>query len=248
MQDSPAPTSEKPVDPAKPAAVADSPDASLTPAEPIKPEWAGDFWDAEKNELKSKEFGDHFKTLTEKAAAADARAALVPADAKSYKFEIPADLKLPEGMAADTVKVDMDDPLLQIVIPIMHEGQVPNDVAQKLYGAVLQSRVNEVATLNERAAAERAAIGVDAPARVAAIGTFLTSHLGVDNAKAMMSGVFTANQVKGFEALMQKFAGGSVLPFNQNGKDASAEAGKIAGFENMSFEQRRAAQDAAARR
>lgn len=248
--------SETPVAPASatppaqatlPAAVA-SPDGSLNPpAETTKPEWAGDYWDAEKNELKSDEFGQHFKTISEKAAAADARAALVPADAKDYKLEIPKDLQLPEGVSADGLKVDMDDPLLQTVLPILHSGQVPNDVVQQLYGAVIQSRMNEVATLNAKAAEQRAALGADAAARVEAIGTFLTAHLGADNAKAMMSGVFTAPQVKGFEALMQKFAGGNVVPFNQRGKEPGAEPGKIPGFETMSFEQRRAAQDASAK-
>jgi hypothetical protein len=51
--------------------------------------------------------------------------------------------------------------------------------------------------------------------------------------------------VKTFEGLMQQFSSQGGADFSQSGRSQQeAQPGKIAGFENMSFTQRRAAQTA----
>lgn len=244
-----APASATPPNPATPDKPAASADGLPAPTATTKPDWASDdLWDAEKNVLKTDDLGKRFKELSEFKTTAEARLADVPKEAKDYEFSISPDLKLPDGVAPDTLKVDEKNPLLASFRELAKEEGLTKAGANKLYNAFVQHEVGKATAINARAAEERTALGADAPARVTAIETFLTSHLGEDAAKPMMRGVFTAAQVKGFEALMQKFQGGNIVPFNAKNPTGADDPGKIPGFDTMSFEQRRAAQDASARK
>jgi hypothetical protein len=68
-----------------------------------------------------------------------------------------------------------------------------------------------------------------------------------DKAQAMVAVLDqapVAATIEAFEAVMQKFASQNGANFNSSGRvPPNGNAGKIAGYETMSFEQRRAAQD-----
>ena len=235
-------------DPASIAATASAAQSGASSQAATKPEYlADDYWNAETGAIDHEKFGTHFKELSEFKKSADERAAQVPADPKDYKFELPADLTLPEGVKREDIK--LSEAAVAAFAPVAKELGLTNADANKLLGMYVTNHLNEQAAsatrINERVAQERTTLGGDAKVRVDAIETFLTAHLGEDAAKPMMSGIFTAAQVKGFESLMKAFEGGKIVPFTRKNPDGGEEPGKIPGFETMSFEQRRAAQDAA---
>ena len=113
---------------------------------------------------------------------------------------------------------------------------------------------NEVGTQQGIAtarAAEIAKLGTTAPARVDSVINWLT---GMDasadkgDAKALAGMLVTARHVEAFERIITKLTTQGTAGFSQSHR-AAPETG-IPGYEKMSFEQRRAAQDrnAAARR
>jgi hypothetical protein len=89
-----------------------------------------------------------------------------------------------------------------------------------------------------------AQLGAAAPQRVEAIATWLSARAGKDGAQVgnFIRQYPSAPIVRAMENLIKQFSSQGGAEFSQSGRTQEEEAGKIPGYENMSFTQKRAAQ------
>jgi hypothetical protein len=174
-------------------------------------------------------------------AEADSRRLSLPSMPEGYKAELPGDFKVPEGMKFE---FRGDDPLMAQARAFAHEAGLSQDAFSKLLSLHAASQVEAAQTLQHAKAAEIAKLGVNGPARITAVTNWLKAVGGPD-ANVLVRVLDYAphsSTVQAFERMMQKFSSQGSAGFSQQHR-SQPESGKIPGFENMSFEQRRLAQD-----
>jgi hypothetical protein len=218
------------------------PDGRSTSGYPYAPEPAGDA--PEKIKL-----ADGFEFTPEELTDLRARAALeatrkltLPAAPTGYKNEFPADFKLPDGVE---LKLDERDPLLGQYRAFAHEQGFDQSTYSKGLGLVAMIRAQEAIQFQTAFKSEVTKLGAGSAARIDATVQWLTSMAGPE-AKALCK-VFqlapVADTVVAVENLMKRFSSQGITPFNTAHRADAPDAGKIPGYDKMSFEQRREAQD-----
>ena len=236
--------------PAAPAAASAptpaSPDTTSTTTA-TRPEGIPDsYWDAEKNSLKvdpaalAKDLKERDELKTFKAAE-DVKAASRPQKADDYKLELPSDFKAPAGVE---YKLDTNNPALGQLRAVAHKHGFTQEAVSELLGVDAGNEVGTQAAIATARAAEIAKLGTTAPARVDTVIDWLTGMDGSPDkkfAKALAQMLVTADHVMGFENIINKVTSQGAAGFSQQHR-AAPEAG-IPGFEKMSFEQKRQAQD-----
>jgi hypothetical protein len=245
---SPAPSPSAPDANATPAAVA----SPSTPASPdtiaTRPEGIPDsYWDATTNALKvdpaalAKDLKERDELKTFKAAD-DVRRGSLPQKADDYKLELPADFKPPAGVE---FKLDTANPALASLKAVAHKHGLTQAAVNELLGVYAGNEVGSQAAIATARAAEIAKLGTTAPARVDAVTNWLS---GMDtspdkgDAKALAGMLVTARHVEAFERIINRLTTQGTANFSQSHR-VPADNAAIPGFENMSFEQRRHAQD-----
>lgn len=220
-----------------------NPNPAPAPAAPVKPEGlADDFWDAEKGVKVEAVLGKLGELTAAQQAEADRRAAL-PKSAADYKVELPADFKMPDGWQIDTA-----DKSWSAFADFAHKrGMSQDDFAQ---GAKLitEMRLNEAAARVTAASAEFAKLGDNGKVRVTAVHTFLDSAFSPEQSKAIKASLINSDAVAGWEKMQGLLTSSGITTFNHSGRDGGEKPGQIAGYENMSFEQRMAASEAQSRK
>jgi hypothetical protein len=98
------------------------------------------------------------------------------------------------------------------------------------------------AALAEASRAEIAKAGVNAPQRVDAIGRWIRGEVGDADAKPILATIVTDAHLRFYEKMHQRITSQGSASFSQSHRVPPADTG-IPGYENMSFEQRRHAQD-----
>lgn len=236
----PAPSSSAPA-PAAPVAASPQTPASpvttspTTPAE--RPDWlpADEFWDAEKKELKGADLGKKFNEMATRIAADDVRKGALPATPDAYKLDLPADFKAPAGV---DFKLDTANPALGAVKTFAHKHGLTQDAVTELIGIYAGNEVGTEARIKAAATAEVTKLGATGPARVDAVTRFMdASGLGV-----LKSTLVTAAQVEAWESHITKLTTQGGASFSQSHRVPPDTSG-IPGYDKMSFEQRRFAQD-----
>lgn len=212
-------------------------------AKPVKPEGlADDFWDAERGVKVDAVLGKLGELTAAQQAEADRRAAL-PKSAADYKVELPADFKMPDGWQIDTA-----DKSWSAFADFAHKrGMSQDDFAQ---GAKLitEMRLNEAAARVTAASAEFAKLGDNGKVRVTAVHTFLDSAFSPEQSKAIKASLINSDAVAGWEKMQGLLTSSGITTFNHSGRDGGEKPGQIAGYENMTFEQRMAASEAQSRK
>jgi hypothetical protein len=203
---------------------------------PARPEGLPDsYWDPEKNAIKTDDLVKRFNELSTKDAAEAVRKNSLPASADAYKIELPQDFQMPAG-----VKFEFDPaaPELAQARAMAHaKGWTQQDFSDAL-GVFAAAKVGEQAQIDAARAAEIAKLGATGPTRVDAVSQWLDAQgLGV-----LKSTMVTAAQVQAFEAHITKLTSQGTAPFSQQHRVAP-ESDKIPNYENLSFEQRRHAQE-----
>jgi hypothetical protein len=84
--------------------------------------------------------------------------------------------------------------------------------------------------------------GVNAPQRVDAVGRFITAEMGEADAKPIRATIVTDAHLRFYEKMMQKISSQGTASFSQSHR-APPDTNPIPGYETMTFEQRREAQD-----
>jgi hypothetical protein len=247
------PLSSPPASPSAPAApaapAAASPSTPTSPAgteppassAPVRPEGLPDsFWDTEKNTVKIDDLTKRFNELSTKDAADAVRKNSLPPSADAYKIELPADFQMPTGVE---FKFDDKAPELVQARALAHaKGWTQQDFSEAL-GIFAAAKISEQATINTARAAEVTKLGATGPGRVDAVTQWMDAQgLGV-----LKSTMVTAAQVQAWEAHITKLTSQGTGSFSQQHR-VPAEDNKIPGYETMSFEQRRHAQEQRARR
>jgi hypothetical protein len=230
-----------------------SPDGTTSP--PARPEGIPDsYWDAEKNTLKvdaaalAKDLKERDELKTFKAAE-DVKALSRPQKADDYKLELPADFKPPAGVE---FKLDATNPAMGQLKQVAHKHGLTQDAVNELIGVYAGNVVGTEAAIASARQAEITKLGPTAPARVDAVTQWLAgidSSADKGDAKALAGMLVTARHVEAFERIINRLTSQGSASFSQSHR-VPPDDKAIPGFADMSFEQRRHAQDqrAAARR
>jgi hypothetical protein len=167
-------------------------------------------------------------------------AALPTPDA--YRAELPSDFKPPAGLE---IKIDTADPAYVQFKQLAHQYRLPQEAFSKFLGIKAGMDVGTQASIDAARAAEVAKLGGAGPARIDNLVRLLDGNgLGV-----LKASLVTAAQVEALESFFARQETQGVGRFSQSHR-AAPDDQKIPGYEGMTFEQRRFAQDlrAAARR
>lgn len=179
------------------------------------------FWDATKNEIKGKEFGEHFNQLTARVAADDVAKLSRPQAPDAYEVKLPADFRPPEGVE---FKFRDGDPLLAQAKTMAHEMGISQEHFSKLLGLYAGAQVADQQQMTTARNAEIAKLGTTGPARVTAVNTWLDA-MGVPGLKGRM---WTAADVHAFEGLITKFTSQGGASFRATGREPPPPAGRLA--------------------
>jgi hypothetical protein len=238
---SPSPAASTPA--AAPAAASpstpSSPDGTTSP--PTRPDGIPDsYWDATANALKvdpaalAKDLKERDELKTFKAAE-DVRKGSLPQKADDYKVELPSDFKPPAGVE---FKLDATDPAFGQLKAVAHKHGLTQAAVNELIGVYAGKEVGSESAIATARAAEVAKLGTTGPSRVDAVTRWMdASGLGV-----LKSTLVTAAQVEAFEKHINALGTQGAAGFSQSHRVAP-DTKEIPGYENMSFEQRRFAQD-----
>jgi hypothetical protein len=158
-----------------------------------------------------------------------------PQKADDYKIALPKDFKAPVGIE---FRLDDKDPAFgQLKDAALRHG-ASQQFVEELIGIYAGREVGTQASIDAARAAEVAKLGTSGPARIDNVTRWMdASGLGV-----LKSSLVTAAQVEAVEKWMSAAETQGVGRFSQSHRAAPDEQ-RIPGYENMSFEQRRFAQD-----
>jgi hypothetical protein len=198
-------------------------------------------WDATKGSF-SEDAPDYFTQALARDAAEQAKRTLLPKTADEYQVALPKEFKAPEGIE---YQFDDKNPALGQLKTIAHKHGLTQDAVSELLGVYAGAEVGGLAQVNTARTAELEKLGPAASTRIDNVQTWLRAVGGEDFAALanVLKLAPVAGTVVGLEKLMVKLGSQGVGTFSQQHRDAPAEAGKIPGYEKMSFEQRRHAQE-----
>jgi hypothetical protein len=170
-----------------------------------------------------------------------AREAAIPVSFDKYEIKLPDGFKAPEGMQFE---FNANDPAMAEARKAAHELKLDQAGFSRLLGIYAANKIAEVQLTNSGRAAEMTKLGSTGPQRIDAIETWLKAKVG-DKAGVMIATLKNypvAANVEVFETLMRAFSSQGAGGFSQSGRETQEDQGKIPGYENMNFAQRRAAQ------
>jgi hypothetical protein len=177
--------------------------------------------------------------MMDRQAQDDLRKATIPTAPEAYEAKLPADLKLPGGQE---YQFDVNDPSLIAARNLAHaKGWSQQDFSEAL-GIFASHIAGQEAAVAERSRAEIAKAGVNATQRVDAVGRWITAEVGDADAAPIRATIVTDAHLRFYERMMHKVSSQGAASFSQQHRVAP-DTGGIPGFGNMSFEQKRQAQD-----
>jgi hypothetical protein len=182
---------------------------------------------------------DDLASMMTRQAADDLRKATLPAAPEAYEAKLPADLKLPGGQ---TYTFNPNDPSIAAARNWAHAKGLSQDEFSQVLGIYASHVAGEQAALAERSRQEILKAGVNAPQRMDAVGKWITGEMGEADAKPIRATIVTDAHLRFYEKLMHKIGTQGAATFSQSHR-AAPESNPIPGYETMSFEQRREAQD-----
>lgn len=209
--------------------------ASAPPATDPPAPTAGETVKVGDMEVSPAELQEFFRTKGE----TELRKATLPASPTEYKTDLPANFEMPAGIK---VEFDEADPLLTDARNWAHGKGFSQSDFSELVGIYATAKAKEAAFINTAAAAEVAKLGANGTQRVTALETWMRGMVGDKLASHMRGMLVTADIVKGWELIQQKFSSQGAASFSQAGRD-TPDGNKIPGYDKMSFEQKRYAQD-----
>jgi hypothetical protein len=190
---------------------------------------------------------DDVQRLTEWNAADIQRKATMPASADAYEAKLPEGFQLPPGVE---MKIDGKDPALGDLRAFAHKAGWSQDQFSDVLQIYAAREAKQVAAISAARNAEVGKLGTNGPSRVDAVATWWKAMTGDDGAVLgqILRMAPTAGTVQSLERLMQRFTTQGAAPFNHGGREGGGPSDRIEGWDKMSYEQRRFAQDQRARR
>jgi hypothetical protein len=177
----------------------------------------------------------------------DIRKSSLPAVPEGYKIELPADFQAPHGVKFE---FDQNSAELQNFRKLAHARGLDQQTFSEALGIYAANRIGEQQHLSVARDAEMQKLGSAGANRIAAVETWLKSQVGAkaNLIVAQLKNFPVAGMVEMFEQLARNASNQGGADYSQSGRHQEEPSGKIPGYENMSFMQKRAAQDAAAGR
>jgi hypothetical protein len=187
---------------------------------------------------------DEIAGMMDRQAKDDLRAATVPPTPNDYKLELSPDAKLPGGVE---YKFNASDPSLAALKNWAHAKGFDQSTLSEMLTIYATHEAQHNAALAEVSRAEIAKAGVNAPQRVDAIGRWIRGEVGDADAKPILATMVTDAHLRFFEKMQQRISSQGAASFSTSHR-VPADDKAIPGYENMSFAQKRYAQDQAAAR
>ena len=239
---SPSPSPSPSPAPAAPVAASPAPAPTPNPEPAARPAYVPEkFWDTTANTVKADDFAKHVNDLSAFKAEADVRAQAVPASPDKYEIKLPEGFKPPEGMQFE---LRTDDPAMIEAQKAAHEMKLDQAGFSRLLGVYAANKLGELQATTAARDAEMAKLGTTAPQRLDAVETWLKAKVG-DKANVLVATLKqypVAATVEALEGIIRAFSSQGGTNFTQSGRDGDDAKGEIAGYETMSFTQKRAAQ------
>jgi hypothetical protein len=182
--------------------------------------------------------------MLDRQAAEDLKRATLPATAAEYRPVLPEGVALPGGQ---TYTFDPTNPSLAAAQNWAHSKGLSQSEFSEVLAIYASHEAQQATMLAEVARAEIAKAGVNAPQRVDAISQWVRSEVGDADAKPILATIVTDAHLRFYEKLQHKITSQGSASFSQSHR-AAPDTDGIPGFANMSFEQRRLAQDQRAAR
>jgi hypothetical protein len=177
--------------------------------------------------------------MMDRQAQDDLRKATLPPTPDDYKLELSPGAKLPGEVE---YKFNAGDPSLVALKNWAHAKGFDQSTLSEMLTIYATHEAQQNAVLAERSRAEVAKAGINAPQRVDAVSKWITGEMGEVDAKPIRATIVTDAHLRFYEKIMQKISSQGSAGFSQSHR-APPETNAIPGFDTMSFEQRRYAQD-----
>jgi hypothetical protein len=156
------------------------------------------------------------QALEERAAAEASRKLTLPQRPEDYRVELPKDFKPPQGVE---FVLNPADPLIARAQAWAHRRGLDQDAFSEALSLYAATQTEQLARVNEIAAQERDKIGAAGGQRVDAVAKFLRAAVGNDAAQAFMQTLCTADQLVGWEKIMQRLSSPHGSTFTHAGRD-----------------------------
>jgi hypothetical protein len=166
----------------------------------------------------------------------------LPQSPDQYEVKNSAAFQLPEGVSK--FEFNMADPTLAAA----KKFAMANNLTQEQFSGMLDlfvaSKSGELLNQVRAREANLQQLGAAGPQRVQAIATWLSARAGKDGAAVgnFIREYPSAPIVRAVETLIKQFSNQGGSDYSQSHRDQGEDQGKIPGYENMSFVQKRAAQ------
>jgi hypothetical protein len=183
-------------------------------------------------------------SMLDRQSQDDLRKATIPPSPDAYELKISPDAKLPGNVE---FKFDGNDPGLVAAKNWAHARGLDQSAFSEMLTLYASHVAQQDAVLAARSREEVAKAGVNAPQRVDAVGKWITGEMGEADAAPIRATIVTDAHLRFYEKLMNKVSSQGTASFSQQHR-AAPDTNPIPGYENMSFEQRRFAQDQLAAR
>jgi hypothetical protein len=184
--------------------------------------------------------------MMDRQAQDDLRKATIPPAPQDYKLALPESLKLP-GDAQFKFDEAGNKATFDAAKAWAHSRGLSQSDFSEMMGIYASHVAQTEAALAAVSRAEIAKAGVNAPQRVDAIGKWIRAEVGDADAKPILATLVTDSHLRFYEKLQQRITSQGAANFSTQHR-VPPDDKAIPGYENMSFEQRRFAQDQIAAR
>jgi hypothetical protein len=181
------------------------------------------------------------ETMMQRQALDDLRKATVPPTPQDYKLAIPETMTLPGDQKFVFDEIGNKAAFDAARAWAHGKGMTQSDFSEML-GLYASQEAQQHAALAERSRQEIAKAGVNAPQRVDAVNKWLTATFGEADAAPLKATNVTDAHLRAWETVITKLTNQGGAAFSQSHR-VPPDANNIPNFENMSFAQRRQAQD-----
>jgi hypothetical protein len=185
--------------------------------------------------------------MMDRQAQDDLRKATLPPTPQDYKLALPENMTLP----GDAKNFQFDEAGNKATFDAAkawaHSRGLSQGDFSDMMGIYASHVAQQDAALAAVSRAEIAKAGTNAPQRVDAIGKWIRAEVGDADAKPILATMVTDAHLRFFEKIQNRITTQGAASFSQQHR-VPPDDSKIAGYENMSFEQRRHAQDQLAAR
>lgn len=180
-----------------------TPPAPAVPPAPVRPEGLPDaYWDA----AAGPKWTDLNAALT-KLGEFETRAAGVPEKPDGYTFDLPGDMKLPDGV---TIQFDPADPMLGPVLTeaagIAHQLGIGQEGFSRLLGVYVRGELAADQQMREFSKTSLAKLGSNSAGRIDAVHRWADSVFGEGRSQVIKQMIISAEQVEAFESAMRAFS------------------------------------------